>query len=194
MKRTMRCRRGISLVETLIAAALFVLVAIAMANLSWLGTVSFARTDATLSAKQALAKALLRMGPSIRGAMHVDTASATATKLALVMPKTDSTGSTVLPLEDGNTVVFYLSDTTGSATATGTILWRSVNGVPDSAWSLRSGKGYTDLGTQGLSFTYFPTNDPESVQLTVTTTQSSGTRQASGSASTTAYMRNSRYQ
>ena len=194
MKRPIRCRRGISLIESIIAAAMFVLVAVGLANLCSIGTNTFARADAGMSARQVLGEAISRMAPTLRKALRVDLTQADADFLAVVVPKRDSSGNLILPLIDGDVIAFYLSDTSGSTNKKGTILWRSVNGVADTAWSLRNGIGQTDLGTQHLSFTYTPADEPESVLISLTTTQKSGTRTVTLSASTETFLRNSRYQ
>jgi hypothetical protein len=194
MKSTLRSRRGITLVETIVTAAIFVLGAVAMANLGRLGTRSYARADARATVKQVLGRALLRMAPTIRGAFRVDVANSSSTRLALVMPLTDSSGNTIVPLADGRTIAFYLSDTTGAVGAPGTILWRSVNGTPDSSWAMRGGVAQTDLGTAALTFAYTPAASPESVQVTVTAIKWAGNAQISVTASTDSFLRNSRYQ
>jgi hypothetical protein len=58
----------------------------------------------------------------------------------------------------------------------GNILWRAINGVPDTAWSVQSGQGRTILSDGGLSFVYTPGSDPESVVVSVTAYAAAGTR------------------
>ena len=94
----------------------------------------------------------------------------------IAMPAVDTVnGGYLTPLQTGDVIRFYLSDTTGNPANSGTILWRSVNGTPDSAWSLRNGtRGTMDLGDNKLSFSYSPTSSPDAVTVTVTATKSAG--------------------
>jgi hypothetical protein len=92
------------------------------------------------------------------------------------MPAYDNSGNLIIPMADGQKITYYLSDLSGGAVTNGTILWRSVNGTADAAWSRSGSKGRVVLGTGGLAFSFYPTSDPETVTVTVTASRTSGTR------------------
>lgn len=117
--------------------------------------------------KQTLSFAIERMTPDVRAGMAVDMANSTSTQLAVIEPTADATGAYVVPLVAGNSVSFYLGNQAGTP-GRGTILWRAVNGVPDTAWSLQGSKGRIDLGTNTLSFAYLPSSDPLAVRVSLT--------------------------
>lgn len=187
----MRARRGVTLVETLTAAGLLVLSVLGLGALTSAGGRLWARADAGASAKQVLALAMGRMEPTLRSALRVDTSQTTGSRLTVVLPRIDSTTNKyVVPLEAGAVVSFYLSDATGSTSATGTILWRSVNGTPDRSWSLRGARPVVDLGAAGLTFQHDAAATPQLVQLTATTHRWAGARTLVKSASTGVWLRN----
>ncbi len=148
------------------------------------------RADAEVHAKQVLAEVEGRLAPSIRNSLRIDEAQSTPTSVTLVMPLKTASGSYALPLTGGDRISYYLSDTSGAPTAVGTILWRAVNGTPDTAWSLRNGRGAVNLGTAGLTFTYTPTTNVQSVRLSVSTSKTSGTIATARSATTEVFLRN----
>jgi hypothetical protein len=122
--------------------------------------------------------ALQQVAPSIRAARRVVAAQSSANRLTLQLPAYDGAGNLILPMVDGDVVSYYLSDRSGSiGIDNGTILWRSVNGVPDREWSLGGGKGRVVVGPQGLTFSYYPSAaNAETVTVSVTATSVSGTR------------------
>lgn len=170
-------RRGMSLVEVMVAGTITVWIVsllIGMASFHskvWQGGMS---DGATQMAGQL---AVQRMGPTVRTARKVDMAKSNSTKLTVQLPKYDGSGNLIIPMENGDVVTYYLSDTTGTEDVSGgTILWRKVNGAIDKGWSLQNGKGRIVVAKEkGLSFTYYPTNDPESVTMTLKTANTTGT-------------------
>lgn len=188
----MQSRRGISLVEMVTASGMSLLLMLMVAPLVRFSDRTWAQSGAEANAKEVLHRAVQRMSPSIRSALRVDVAASGGTVLTLVMPRVDIvTGEYVLPLEAGDTVCFYLSNTSGSRTATGTILWRSVNGTPDATWSKRGSRPAMDLGGSGLRFTYFPSaSDPSGVGISLTTTQWMGDTTISRAEPTQVFLRN----
>jgi hypothetical protein len=116
------------------------------------------------------------MTPNIRAARRVVTEKSSSTKLTIQMPAYDAAGNLIVPMVDGKQVTYYLSGMTGSAVSNGTILWRAVNGTPDNTWSLGGGKGRVVLGSQGMTFSYYPTVNPENVTINLVATRVSGTR------------------
>jgi hypothetical protein len=193
MKRSaypLRKRRGITLVEVVMATGVALLVVGGMASVSRETNRMWQHSSATISAKQTLYLTAERLAPTLRAALRVDPSRSSTTRLTVILPRLDAGGNCILPLEDGDSYSFYLSDLTGSTGATGTVLWRAVNGVPDSAWSLRGGDAKVDLGTSGLSFGYLPSTDPERVELRISTTQSEGSLSVAHTATTEVYLRN----
>ena len=194
-RSTKRPRSGMTLVELMIASAIGLFVIFLLMSLWLLANSTWNREDAGFQAKELLAMVAARIEPTIRAALRVDSSHSNAGRLTVILPKIDpSTGAYALPLADGDTIAFYLSDTSGSTTASGNLLWRSVNGTPDTAWSLRGSKGAMDLGTTGLQLTYLGAPTIKSVQVSVTTQKSSGRYAVAQTAATQILLRNRRYQ
>lgn len=158
----------VSLVSILAAAV--VVAVLRMSN-----TIS-TKSAANQKAKEVLFRSLSQIAPVVHSAIGVDEDGSDGQMLTVVLPERDSSnGKILLPIREGDSCSFYLSDTSGNPDAEGTILWRSINGVPDTKWSLRSGKGAIDLGTTDLAFTYGPSmDDPDNIGITIGTDQSSG--------------------
>jgi len=141
--------------------------------------------------KELLSQAILELSPTLRDTLLVDTANSTAHKLVVILPKVDPVSKNYLyPAQNGDSYAFYLADTTGVVGSNGTILWRSINGVPDATWSLISGKGVIDFGTSNLNFSFDAPADPNLVTLTVNSTQYTGDTPAAATATTTVQLRN----
>lgn len=151
----------------------------------------WSKTSAEQSAKDVLYLAANRIAPFVRTALKVDPSS-TSTVLVLDQPAVDTVhGGYTLPLTLGNVDTFYLSNTTGAAGTNGTILWHALNGVPDTAWALNSGSPPLDLGENSIQFTYSPSTDPETVQLSIDTLQNVPRSAAvKGNLTTTLVLRN----
>lgn len=186
-----RGRRGISLVEVLIGSGISLGLLVTLAGFSrfqgmvWLDGMANSTTQAQAEA------AIGRMAPVIRTARRVLVGQSTATRLTLQTPATNPDGSCQIPLTDGAILSFYLSDTTGSPAKSGNILWRSVNGTPDTAWSLQNGRGRTTLNTGGLFFAYLPNNtDPEAVLISLQAYAAAGNRSSTLAISEEVLLRN----
>jgi hypothetical protein len=183
-------RRGITLIEVLMGATISMLLVGTLAGFSrFQGTVwldGMANTTTQAQAESAIG----RLAPTIRTARKVVMELSTSTRLTLLTPVYNADGSYVIPLEDGSIISYYLSDTTGDVARTGNILWRSVNGAADSAWSLKDGRGRTVLSNDGLNFTYMPNSDPDSVIISVTAYATAGTRSSTFPSSEEVLLRN----
>jgi hypothetical protein len=191
----MRRRRGMTVIEVVMAAGMGVLVLVAAGMLVRLAHSTWYRSSAEDDATEVLQQAIRRFSPDVRAGLRVHSTKSSSSRLVVVLPKTGTDGKYVVPLADGAEVSFYLSDTTGALDKTGTILWRSVNSVPDTAWSLQGDEGRVDLGVASLAFTYYPSvTDARSVQVSVTTRQGDVNGCVSRSASTEIYLRNRSYQ
>ncbi|MBM3459755.1 MAG: hypothetical protein FJX77_14635 [Armatimonadetes bacterium] len=180
-KGSLRRRRGITLAEVMMGAtisftAIALLIGLGRFNqFAWQDGLS--NTTAQLSVEMALS----RIVQQIREARSVVTASSGAGRITLQMPGYDGSGMLVTPLTNGQIISYYLSDSGGSTASSGNILWRSVNNVSDSAWSLKGDNtGRVKLATGGLTFTYYPSLDaaggPESVVVSITATSTYGTK------------------
>lgn len=165
-----RWRSGATLVEMLLTSSVLVLIGLVSINFNKVGTVSWDDCAADHRSELAAELGMQRLAPLIRAARSVTVASSSATVLTLQMPKYDSGNNVLVPLQNGDVDAFYLSDTTGSQQASGGILWRSVNGVPDRIWSLEGSRGRVTLASGGLNFTYNPTSAPESVTVSLQAT------------------------
>jgi hypothetical protein len=174
-RQAQRIRRGFTVAEVLIAGALMTALMATVAVFSNFMSASWHDGLASTSSQLSAQVALHWVAPSVRMARGV-VAGSSSTQLTLQLPAFGTDGAMVAPLENGQVVTFYLSDATGRLGANGNILWRSVNGTPDSTWSLRGGKGRIAVRQGGLNFTYYPTADPETVTITLTTTHASGQR------------------
>lgn len=160
-------KRAITLTELLIAMSIMGFLGTSAVGLLRLTFNSWNKTTAENQAKEEVSKAVRKMEPTIRAAMHIHESS-TPSMLVLAMPKKDS-NEVVLPLEEGDLISFYLSDKTGKVGTPGTVLWRAKNGVPDKTWSLRNGRPAIDFGSgpNSLKFEYPVTEEPLGVQLAV---------------------------
>lgn len=190
----MRKLRGMTLVETLVSLGVSVLALGALQAMLQAGSQGWATMRALESAKQSLALTVGRIGPIVRSARRVEITNTTSARLTVVLPLVNAaTGDYVVPLVDGDKVSFYLSDSTGAFDTTGAFLWRSVNGVPDTDWSLPNRRPSVDLGNAGLTFTLIPTTNPESVQVSVNTRRAAHLRSLNREVSTEIHLRNRRY-
>jgi Tfp pilus assembly protein PilW len=185
-----RARRGISLFEVVLASTIGSFVVAILATFSILEGRSWHKTNAVSLTQQNTQLALQLMSPTIRAAHSVVTSQTTSSMLVLRMPAYDASGNLIVPIQDGNTTSFYLSDTSGSTSKSGTILWRAVNGTPDSAWSLKSGAARVTLSSGGLSFSLIPSGDPDSVVVNLTANATSGTQSSTLSTSKQIVIRN----
>lgn len=182
---------GISLIEGLVSLLVMLMaLSVVVPMMRTTGRI-FTKGPAELTTKDLLAKAVLKMSPILRNTYYVDVPNTTTKKLTVILPKVDATtGSYYFPLQPGDSVCFYLSDKTGKTNWPGTILWKSVNGVPDASWSLISGKGAVDLGTSNLTFSYDSVTNPSVVTINVGTSQYGGKNAVTGTMSTSVLLRN----
>jgi len=177
-------RRGLTLAEVLISAFLMLGVVFMSTQFARLNNVLWQRGMADSGSQRDAQMAIQKIAPFIRKARRVGTAQ--STRIMVQLPQYDTGGNLVVPMVAGDEVTFYLSNSTGSMSSSGTILWKAVNGVPDAAWSLSNGAGQVNLSS--LAFTYGPSN--ESVTITVTASKQIGTSTQQFSTSQEVYLRN----
>jgi hypothetical protein len=185
-----RKRRGTSIVEVLIGTSISMTLIGGLIVFSRFQQMTWLDGLAATSSQSASQLAMQRLAPDIRCARNVVTGQSSSSRLTLRMPLYAANGSLIVPMQDGDLVSYYLSDKTGSTQASGGILWRSVNGVPSSAWALQGNTGRITLGTEGLTFSYLPALDPTVVTVTVNATSTAGTRTSSLSTSQEVILRN----
>lgn len=120
----------------------------------------------------------------------------------IYVPAHDSFGN--LQYNHGQTVVFYLSDSTGSYSRSGDILWAgtmsfwgtpaSWNVTPDTAWSLYPGSTRGRIQPiQSIRFYRRPWQTYLNVDITVTATYTAGSGTATLSRTRTVCLRNQMY-
>lgn len=189
MKIKRRRIRGVSLIEVTVVMWIMLICSLLLFALMNFGSMVWYSSNGEEDSKTALYFAIEKMAPEIRNALRVDPSSGT-TKLTVVLPKSDGLGGYVVPLVDGDSISFYLSDSTGNTAHTGTILWRSLNGVPDKNWALRGTAGAEDLASQTLNFVYTPVASPHMVTVTLSSVRWAGNNTVSYPASTEVCLRN----
>jgi Tfp pilus assembly protein PilV len=162
-----RSRRGLTLIEVLLSATLMLSLVGVLAGLSSTICYAYQRSIRVASTDLTAQMAMSRIAPTIRGARSVT--SVGAAMVTLQSPAYDASGDLVVPMTNGHVYSFYLSNATGSAAANGNILWRSVDGTPDSAWSLANGQGVCTLSALSFAYPYADT-----VTVSLSSTKNSG--------------------
>lgn len=181
MKRT----RGISLVELLLAAVITAVILVPILGIfgsvgrQWSGHVS--KSEAVQQAN--LAADVITN--ETKDAMAFSAAGDGPTRPnVFTMPQTDSSGNIVTSLvngvltlfQPGTKVRYYLSDNTGSITATGTVLWREyeptgLSWVTDTVFSLLGGGSQPRARLGNISSLTFATDStPNTVIVTIGST------------------------
>lgn len=172
--RAPRRRRGMTLIEMLIAALIMLWILATLAAFARLNSTIWQRGMLDSNSQGDAQQAIQSMTPDLRAARRVVGALSDSSQVTLQLPAYDVNGDLIIPLLDGNVVSYYLSNTTGTPGSGGTILWKSVNGVPDTAWALSNGQGRIIVSAGGLTLSYYPTADPETVTVAITTSSSAG--------------------
>jgi hypothetical protein len=157
-----------TLVEVMIAAGLALAVILLLASFSRFQGIVWQNSSGDFSTQRQNQMAFLRIAPTIREARSVATDSSSATQLTLRMPAYDASGNLIIPLQDGQVISYYLSNATGNPANSGNILWRSVDGTPDTSWSLPGGKPRVVLSNNGLQLAYTPSGSPDTVRVSLT--------------------------
>jgi prepilin-type N-terminal cleavage/methylation domain-containing protein len=156
----MKQRPGFSLVETLIALGLVGMVLTGAAMLSVNGGRSFDRTSAQLDADRGASVAVQRMMLDLQEAKQVQIIS--TTRLRVFFPQVAADGTYIRSaLDSVNTIDFFRGTSAGSASATGDCLIRQPAG------------GAARVVCGGVTNIQFASTNPSSVDITVSTQQSS---------------------
>ncbi len=180
----MKKRHGVTLIEILVTLTVVSMVLASVLGVfqaimrQWNGQVS--RSRATQDANLAMDLMVKEIGVSLK---YKDFATDGKTDYFELPADKDAQGNYTRVLTAGQFIYrggvkyrFYLSDTTGSASASGNILWRAVRGssqtyTPDSKWSLLPGsnpaRGRIE-NVSNLSFVNIGSDYLVRVKLTVT--------------------------
>ena len=194
MRNLTRSQRAFTLVEIQVATVVGLMVlGLVAGSLSLVNSI-WDRTIAQNDAKEILYRVESRIAPTFREALRVEPSQSNSSMAMVVLPKLDSKGNHVLPLEDGDFYHFYFSDESGSWQTEGRILWRAVNGHPDREWSMRGEEGDVNLGEFEAVFEYLPLNDPDLVRLAVATKMKSRNQEVTRQLHTEFHLRNHKYQ
>ena len=193
MKHTSRKVSGFTLIEVQVSALIGIMVLGMVAGSIHLVNSLWGKADAENNAKEMLYRVESRMAPTFREALRVVPSFSNSEMAMVVLPKLDSEGDPVIPLEDGDFYHFYFSDEFGSWDTEGPILWRAVNGIPDQDWSMRGQRGVIDLGEFIVEFQYLPLNDPDFVRLAIETRMKSGSKEVTKHLYTDFHLRNHKF-
>lgn len=167
----MKTHKGFTTTELLIGNALFLMILMITANLFTNVNRSINATNSEMTKTQLIARAADKISPYLRESLRFDMGRSDSNHLSLVLPKIDRfTKRYKVPLENGDTVTFYLSDQSGSPLTTGSYLWRSINSIPDESWSLQDRPGQAPVAQLSFAggsveFTFDSTENPKLVGL-----------------------------
>lgn len=168
---TRRMRRGMTIIEVLVASAISLFAIAAIAGFARLNNTVWRNGLEDSKAQKDVTAALQEIGSRARVARKVILAESGSSKLTVQLPAYDSSGNLLIPLQNGVKVSYYLGSATGSTvvqTGTPVYLWRAFNGVPDTGWTVRGTRGNIALAPNGFLITYHPPTDPQSVKVTIT--------------------------
>lgn len=185
-----RVRRGITTIEVIVGMVIGGLVLGTAAQLTRSAIRSWHNSQARVKGRDYLEFATERMAVDIREGLSVDVAQSGLDYFTVVMPLVEVADEYVIPLADGDRITYYLSDESGAFAATGNILWRQVNGVPDPSWAMRDSRPIVQLADDGLQFTY-GTEDPlRNVMIALSAHTESGLEKIDQDLSTAVTLRN----
>ncbi|GBC93111.1 hypothetical protein HRbin15_01598 [bacterium HR15] len=147
----MRCQRGLTLMEALIALAVAGVLIATLLMVYVQGTRGFAHLQTQALTERVVETALMEIESACRQAMFAEVKNG---RLILTFPQDKDAYGKPVPIKKkevptyraGERIIYYLSDTSGALNRRGTILWRGLianNGSvqPDPAWSLLGNTG-----------------------------------------------------
>jgi type II secretory pathway pseudopilin PulG len=114
---------GTTLVELLVSLSIIVLISGAVFAVYLTSMGLWRRVSSSEQAMPAAYQVSTRLAQELKNACAVSV-NPTGTRLTCSMPKIDSDGFDVLPVQAGREVTYYLADATGDDATTGAILWR----------------------------------------------------------------------
>jgi len=166
-------RRGVSVIEAVIALALGAFVFLGATMLACAGARQWHNTQARAEGRNNLEVAAARIAAEAREALRIDADRSGLDYLTVVMPRAGADGEYLLPLADGIVITYYLSNESGAFTARGDVLWRMVDGRPDADWALRGEAPVVRLSDGGLQIVTSAEN-PHEVRLILHAASASG--------------------
>jgi len=204
--RSRRSRAGVTLPELLIVMVTFTVVMGAVFVLHLQSLRTWYRAHAEATAEERAAWAVEQMSWDLRLAMRVDEAQ--PTWIVVTLPLQDDNHDNVITVQDciprlsnGDQVMFYLSDDTGSLGAQGHCLWKAVKPVGGSHFLPRKkiAEGIypqenpidPDTGQPRPMFVYWPDMlHSRGVEMTVTAIHKGGPHTYQRTEIAEAYLRN----
>lgn len=142
----MRCQKGLTLVEALIALAVAGLLVATLLMVYVQGTRGFTHLQTQALTERMVETALMEIESACRQAMFAEVKNG---RLILTFPRDKDAYGKPVPVkkkeaptyQPGERMIYYLSDMSGALNRRGNILWRGVvanNGAvqPDPSWSL----------------------------------------------------------
>jgi prepilin-type N-terminal cleavage/methylation domain-containing protein len=204
--RSRRGRAGVTLPELMIVMVMFSIILAAIFVLYLQSLRTWQRTNAEATAEECAAWAVEQMSWDLRLAMRVDDAG--TTRLVVTLPLQDSEHRNVITVVDGiprlsngDQIMFYLSNDTGSMDAQGDCLWKAVKPAGATYFTPRKkiAEGINpalnpvdpDTGQPTAMFVYWPDMlHSRGVQMTVTTVFKGGPHTYQRTETAEAYLRN----
>lgn len=122
MRRQDYLRGGFTLVEALVVMFVMSLIGLVVSSLFFGSMQVWRRCSSQSQADPPAHIAIGRITKELKDAYSVNSISTNS--ITFTLPKTDSNGLNLIPLQGGRQINYYLSDSTGQVGHTGTILWR----------------------------------------------------------------------
>lgn len=194
-----RRRSGVTLIELMIACGLTALIVTAVLGVYVYALQLWDRGQAESSTYTTASLGMVRICKALEQATYADTDA--YGNLKIWVPRDRETGGDYLPCWESNAqlayhmgdeVIFYLSNYTGASSASGDILWKRVNGCPDTGWSMfpNSKQGRVSP-VQSLSLqVVYVSGTRRLVQVTLTAQQKVGRKTESLTLKRYVYLRN----
>lgn len=169
-----RPRRGFTLIEALVALVVLGVLGVGAMLILVLG-VNTTNTIAISAATDTQAGLMLReIVSDLRQGMSLTVTE--ADRLEIALPQVDADGNNVLPLQVGDHVSYYLSDSGGDPASEGTNLWRATRAVGE---TLPTPQRILIEDVTSLEFAYIPDSaNAEAVRLSIVARGKSGARTA----------------
>lgn len=194
-----RRRSGVTLIELMIACGLTALIVTAVLGVYVYALQLWERGQAESGTYTTASLGIERICKVLEQGTYAETDA--YGNLKIWAPRDKETGGDYLPYWESNAefryrtgdeVIFYLSNHTGSSSATGDILWKRVNGCPDTGWSMfpNSKQGrVSPIRSLSLQVVYV-SGTCRLVQVTLTAQQKRGSEMESLTLKRYVYLRN----
>lgn len=161
--KNLRC--GITTVELLIGVSTLLLCGLIGVNAIRASSVAWTGTTTEAAQKETLARAVGHLEQDLRDGLLIDTDNSNAHQISFRTAAVDGNGLIQIPLKPGKAIEYYLSDKSGAKGVSGSILWKTVNGVAAGKWPLLEPNAPANSSL--LTFVYYPVSDPKTVRITL---------------------------